>query len=403
MNRTFNVLVAGRDKQELTDLERILQRETDHTVTISLASNGHFDPLHDVSILPDLLILCLSTAWENELQQLSERPPLTRPPVIVITNAGDETQIMRHAMRAGARDFFTRPVKAELLLDAIALIANEKFSQSKSKGGPLLTAVVNAKGGSGATLLAANLAHVLAKEGQQKVALIDMDLQFGTLGLYLDLQPTMGIVEVLEYSHGLDAVALQAYMTEHESGVFMLAATQDSVILPREIDLEKLSALLDTLQSSFDHVIVDLPRQIDAVTTTILERADNVVITTQQSLTHLRDTIRLRSILKDELGINEQRLLVVVNRYDSNDAITIADINKMLSDGPVSLIPNDYKRVTENINLGIPLYKQSRHSAITKAVVKLAARLSNRDISADKSGVFSRMFGRFNKERRLDA
>ena len=266
-----------------------------------------------------------------------------------------------------------------------------------------MTAVVNAKGGSGATLLAANLAHVLAKEGRQKVALIDMDLQFGTLGLYLDLQPTMGIVEVLEYAHGLDAIALKAYMTEHESGVFMLAATQDSVVLPREIDLEKLSNLLDTLQSTFDHVIVDLPRQIDAVTTTILERADNVVITTQQSLTHLRDTIRLRSILKDELGINEQRLLVVVNRYDSNDAITIADINKMLSDGPVSLIPNDYKRVTENINLGIPLYKQSRHSAIAKAVVKLATRLSNRDISADKSSVFSRMFGRFNKDRRLDA
>ena len=401
MNRTFNVLVASRDKQELTDLERILKKETDHTVTISLASNGHFDPLHDVSVLPDLLILCLSTAWESELQQLSERAPSTRPPVIVITNSGDETQIMRHAMRAGARDFFTRPVKAELLIDAINLIANEKFSQST--GGPLLTAVVNAKGGSGATLLAANLAHVLAKEGRQKVALIDMDLQFGTLGLYLDLQPTMGIVEVLEYSHDLDAIALKAYMTEHESGVFMLAATQDSVVLPREIDLEKLTDLLDTLQSTFDHVIIDLPRQIDAVTTTILERADNVVITTQQSLTHLRDTIRLRSILKDELGISDQRMLVVVNRYDSNDAITIADINKMLSDGPVSLIPNDYKRVTENINLGIPLYKQSRHSAIAKAVVKLATRLSNRDISAAKSGVFSRMIGRFNKDRRLDA
>jgi Flp pilus assembly CpaE family ATPase len=96
-------------------------------------------------------------------------------------------------------------------------------------------------------------------------------------------------------------------------------------------------------------------------------------------------------------------MIVVVNRYDSNDAITIADINKMLSDGPVSLIPNDYKRVTENINLGIPLYKQSRHSPITKAVIKLATRLCNKDISADKDGVFSRMFGRFNKDRRLDA
>jgi pilus assembly protein CpaE len=192
-------------------------------------------------------------------------------------------------------------------------------------------------------------------------------------------------------------------MTEHESGVFLLAATQNSVALPREIDLDKLSELLNTLQSTFDHVIIDLPRQIDAVTTTILERADNIVIATQQSLTHLRDTIRLRSILKDELGINEKRMVVVVNRYDSNNAITLADINKMLSDGPVSTIPNDYKRVTENINLGVPLYKQSHHSAITKAVIKLARRLSNSEMSEDKSGVLSRMFGRFHKDRRLDA
>jgi len=402
MDRIFNVLVAGRDKQELVALEGILRDKTDLTVKTSLASNGHFDPLHDIHVLPDLVILCLSDAWESELQQLSERSPSSRPPVIVVTNTGDETQVMRHAMRAGARDLYTRPVNTDLLIEAVNLVANEKFNQSSSSG-PLLTAVVNAKGGSGATLLAANLAHVLAKEGRQKVALIDMDLQFGTLGLYLDLQPTMGIIEVLEYAHGLDAVSLKAYMTEHESGVFMLAATQNSVVLPREIDLEKLSDLINTLQSTFDHVIVDLPRQIDAVTMTVLERADNVVITTQQSLTHLRDTIRLKSILKDELGINEKHMLVVVNRYDSNDAITLADINKMLSDSPVSTIPNDYKRVTENINLGIPLYKQSRHSAITKAVIKLATRLSNRDVSADKSGIFSRMFGHFQKDRGLDA
>jgi len=401
MNRLFNVLIAGRDKQELVALERVLHEKTNFTVNITLASNGHFDPLHDVNVPPDLLLLCLSEAWENELQQLSEQPPSIRPPVIVVANAGDETQVMRHAMRAGARDLFTRPVKTELLLEAISLVAGEKLAQTRE--GPLLTAVVNAKGGSGATLLAANLAHVLAKEGRQSVALIDMDLQFGTLGLYLDLQPAMGIVEVLGYSNELDAVSLKAYMTEHESGVFLLAATQNSVVLPKEIDLEKLSELLNTLQSSFDHVIVDLPRQIDAVTTTILERADNVIITTQQSLTHLRDTIRLRGILKDELGINEKRLLVVVNRYDSNDAITLEDIGKMLSNGPVSAIPNDYKRVTENINLGIPLYQQSRHSPITKAVIKLAERISNSNLSGEKNGVFSRMFGRFNKDRRLDA
>ena len=79
MKKSFNVLVAGRDKQELGALERILHDRTEFTIKTSLASNGHFDPLHDISTQPDLLILCLSEAWENELQQLSERSPSTRP------------------------------------------------------------------------------------------------------------------------------------------------------------------------------------------------------------------------------------------------------------------------------------------------------------------------------------
>ena len=166
MNRNFKVLVAGRDKQELNALERILSEKTDYSINLSLASNGHFDPLHEIHPLPDLLILCLSDAWKEELQELSERSSSNRPPVIVIANADDETQAMRQAMRAGARDLFTRPVNTDQIVDAINHVSQEKFTQGSSNG-PVLTAVVNAKGGSGATLLAAYLAHVLAKEGQQ--------------------------------------------------------------------------------------------------------------------------------------------------------------------------------------------------------------------------------------------
>ena len=401
MSKEFNVLVAGRDKTELAALERILREQTEFKIKTTLASNGHFDPLHDITVLPDLVILCLSDAWQDELQQLACRSPATRPPVIIIADASNEREAMLQAMHAGARDFFTRPVKVDSIIEALNKLADE--SSAAVRGGPQITAVVNAKGGSGATLLAANLAHVLVKEGRQKVALIDLDIQFGTLSMYLDIHPSMGITEVLEYEDEVDAVALKAYMTRHESGIYVLATTHNNVVLPREIDIDRLNSLLTTLQSSFDHIIVDLPRQIDLMTTTVLERADNVVIVTQQSLIHMRDTIRLRSILKDELGIDETRMMVVVNRFDSNDAITLGDINTMLKDGPVSLVPNDYKRVSENVNLGIPLYKQSRHSAITKAIVKLASRLSNRDVAVQKQGVFSRMVKRLHGTGRLDA
>ena len=401
MNQAFSVLLVGRDKKELVALERVLHENTDYRVNVSVVTNGHFDPLHGVSTNPDVIITCLSEAWQDELEQLAERPPSTRPPVILITKPSDDMQHMRLAMQAGARDYITRPVDVKSFLEAIRKVADEKSAATGS--GPLLTAFVNAKGGSGATLLAANVAHVMAKRGHHKVALVDMDFQFGTLGLYFDIHPSMGIAEALEYTDQLDAIALNAYMVNHESGVQLLASTLNNIVLQREINIDSLNRLLSTMQSAFDHVIVDLPRQVDLPTTTVIERADHIVITTQQGLTHLRDAKRLLGILKDEMGIDKRRIMAVVNRYDTKAVIKLDDVRKMLSDISIETIPNDYKRVTENINLGIPLYKQSHSAPITKAVIQLAARLSDKNMTTAKQGLLSRMMGLNPAFRRIDA
>ena len=401
MNQAFSVLLVGRDKKELVALERVLHENTDYRVNVSVVTNGHFDPLHGVSTNPDVIITCLSEAWQDELEQLAERPPSTRPPVILITKPSDDMQHMRLAMQAGARDYITRPVDVKSFLEAIRKVADEKSAATGS--GPLLTAFVNAKGGSGATLLAANVAHVMAKRGHHKVALVDMDFQFGTLGLYFDIHPSMGIAEALEYTDQLDAIALNAYLVNHESGVQLLASTLNNIVLQREINIDSLNRLLSTMQSAFDHVIVDLPRQVDLPTTTVIERADHIVITTQQGLTHLRDAKRLLGILKDEMGIDKRRIMAVVNRYDTKAVIKLDDVRKMLSDISIETIPNDYKRVTENINLGIPLYKQSHSAPITKAVIQLAARLSDKNMTTAKQGLLSRMMGLNPAFRRIDA
>jgi pilus assembly protein CpaE len=401
MNLAFSVLLVGRDKKELVALERVLLERGDFRVNVSVVTNGHFDPLHGISVAPDLIVTCLSAAWQEELQQIGARPPSTRPPVIVITDPGDDMQIMRLAMHAGARDLITRPVRIEALVSSLNKVAEEKSAASGS--GPLLTAFINAKGGSGATLLAANVAHVMAKKGREKIAVVDMDFQFGTLGLYLDIHPSIGIMEALEYSDQLDAIALNAYMVNHESGVQVLASTLNNVVLQREINIDNLNRLLTTMLSAFNHVIVDLPRQVDLPTTTVLERADQIVIATQQGLTHLRDAKRLIGILKDEMGIDKRHIMAVVNRYDAKAAIELDDVRKMLGEVDIETIPNDFKRVTENINLGIPLYQQSNSAPITRAIIQLAARLSNKDMTTEKQGLLSRIMGRNPVIRRLDA
>ena len=389
MTKKLEILTVGRDKEELAGLCSALGTAPGFHVNSRHVTNGHVDPLHGISTLPDVLVLCLSANWREELQALADRPAATRPPVVVVAPSGDP-QVMRLSMQAGARDFYTRPVDYQDLVSTLQQMEQYSAVSQSDKNG--LTVVINAKGGSGASLISANLAYAMNVDSGLHVALVDMDIQFGNLGLYLDLVPERGLLDALEVADDLDKVALQAYMMKHRSGVEVMATTHNQVALPGEINAERLNRLLDSLLVAYDHVVIDLPRQIDLLTTTVLERADHVVLCMQQNLTHVQDACRLRNILRDELGVVDRRMILAVNRYDARNAVSLGDIDKNLA-GPVQvIIPNDYKRVSENVNLGIPLYEQARGAPISKAINNLMQEICGHQ-SVPKRGLLTRVLG----------
>ena len=389
MAKKMQILTVGRDKEELAGVCSALDQAPGLHVNSRHVTNGHVDPLHGITTLPDVLVLCLSANWRVELQALADRPQATRPPVVVVAPSGDP-QVMRMSMQAGARDFYTRPVDYRDLVSTLQQMEQYSSVSQPDKSG--LTVVINAKGGSGASLISANLAYAMSIDSGLHVALVDMDIQFGNLGLYLDLVPERGLLDALEVAEDLDKVALQAYMMKHRSGVEVMATTHNQVALPGEINADRLNRLLDSLLGAYDHVVIDLPRQIDLLTTTVLERADHVVLCMQQNLTHVQDACRLRNILRDELGVSDRRMILAVNRYDARNAVSLGDIDKNLA-GPVQvIIPNDYKRVSENVNLGIPLYEQARGAPISKAINNLMQEICGHQ-SVPKRGLLTRVLG----------
>jgi pilus assembly protein CpaE len=395
MKHKLSVLISTRDRAELEALKTAVVRDCpEFGVDARLVSNGHVDPLHAITALPDVLLLSLSANWQDELQEVARRPAGQRPPMVLIA-PGRDPEMMRLAMQAGARDFYTRPIDHRHIIAALQQIAAEKSMHSGDGG--RLTAFINAKGGSGATLLAANVAQILAAEMGKRVALVDLDIQFGSLALYLDLNPASGVLDAMEYAGELDAVALEAYMETHRSGLRVLGTVHRQMPLPDDIHISQLQRLFDVLVEQYDHVVIDLPHQIDAVTTTVMEQVDKVVITTQQGVTDLRDASRLRSILYEDLGVSDDRLLVAVNRYDSKNPITLADITEALGCTlQTHCIANDHKRVRENVNLGITLHEQKASAPITRSLAGLARALCD-DAGRPRptgAGILARVFGK---------
>jgi pilus assembly protein CpaE len=365
--RTIRVLVAGASANAVGHVSAIIDRDSRCHADTLVFANGHSNPLQGLDNLPDVLVL-QHKAGSGALEYLASLEPSKRIPLIAFGPA-DDAEAVRLAMRAGARDYLPMPFAEGEFSDIISIVADELATRA-TRGNGNLQIFLNGKGGSGASFLATNVAYGLADAGHRAM-LVDMDLQFAGLCRYLDLEPEHGLFEALQSVDEMDTVSAEAFTCKHESGLRLLSAKSDQLRLNLSVQPERLLALLDVYRSFNDFIIVDLPRHIDVLSATLLENADRVTVVLQQTLPHLHDSARLIQILREEIGIDDSRISVVINRYLKDSVIEASDIKKALHVQDLETVPNQYKLTAESINSGLPLAQLSGNSSITKGLRNL--------------------------------
>ena len=380
------ILLVSRSNAIASEIDEQLREDYRFKLTTKIISNGHLDPLQDVSPAPDVLLLHCITG-HGELQFLAETPSNNRPPLIVV-GPENNPAAMRMAMRAGASDYLTSPLdNAELLaaLDRISI----QIENANTKSGELVT-VVNSRGGSGASFLAANLAYGFHSADKLKSLLVDFDLQFGGLSRYFDLNPKQGIIEALDAVEDMDEVSAETYITHHKSGLRMLAACADSLCLSNEVSVARIDALFRMLQQHNEIIVVDLPRRIDLLGATVLESSDHILLVVQQSLSHLHDALRMIQIITLELGVPMNRLTIVLNRYDKKSIISANDVQDALKVEQIVAVPNHYGLVSETIAAGKPLLDRAKHSTVARAISELQGRIRGVETLAGSQSLLQR-------------
>jgi pilus assembly protein CpaE len=392
----LRVLLISRQKDTLDALAGALRSEPGIKTERRLLVNGHLDPLEGLESLPDAVVLHLGEAWQTELEALAARPPDRRPLLIVVGPAND-TNIMRLAMRAGARDLLPLPLDDTDLIAALARIQRD-HQAAKARDEARVVAFMNAKGGCGATILACNVAHMLSAVSRQRVMLIDLDLQFGAVPLYFDQFPKRGLLQALENLENLDATALEGYTVKHASGLKILGQAADDPLPLSSPGSQQLEQLLNIALRDHDYVVVDLPRRIDAAAGVVIEHAERIVLVVQQSVAVLRDATRLIGCLERNLAVSRERIVTVINRYAKDAAISVDDVRNMLGCGDITLVPNDYRTVSECVETGVPLLLHARSAPITKAVAGLETRLGGNH-SSEEPGLLARTLSAFIKAR----
>ncbi|GGG00535.1 AAA family ATPase [Paenibacillus abyssi] len=248
----------------------------------------------------------------------------------------------------------------------------------KAKRGEMI-AVCSAKGGSGRTVLAVNLAVALSKSNHQ-ICIIDGDFQFGDVSMAMNLRPVFSVKDVVIES--MDKLTLASFLTPHASGVKVLAAPDRpeyaELITPMVIE-----RACNSLFTGHDYLIADTGVGLQESTVAFMEKADQVFLLTTLEMASIRHTKQMLETL-ELLGLR-YKIQVIINRSTAESVIRAADVPDMLGEASPIYIPNDLQVVSESLDSGIPFVWNQGKTEIAKVIFKMAEQLiTRRDIEMDK-------------------
>jgi pilus assembly protein CpaE len=343
-------------------------------VRVRALANGNADPLHGLEQVPDIVVLRFQADQTAELTAWAAAQPESRPPLIVVGPAGN-AEVMRLAVRSGARDFLAEPVGKNDLLAALEQVREDLRGRAATARGAV-HAFIGASGGVGSSLIAANVAHLLAVTAQRSAVIVDMDLNFAPIAHHLDLHGERGILEALEALESLDAHALAGYGALHRSGLRLYASTTQHVVLGKDVSASRLARFFDLLARHHQHLVIDLPHSIDDLTATALGIATEIYIVMQQSTLNARNAARLVRILRDELMVSPERIRLYINRYTKSGVMQIEDVVRTVGVPVAGTLPSHYKQMLESSDVGMPLYDADRRAPITKSLLQIVQNIT---------------------------
>jgi pilus assembly protein CpaE len=382
------VLVVDDVTETRENIRKLLQFEADIEVVGAARSGREAVQMSD-DLKPDVILMDINMPDMDGItatEMIRQRSPIAQ--IIILSVQGDPNY-MRRAMLAGARDFLTKPPMADELISAVrragdmaraerakavqitssASFTTQPVSGTGSNDGRIIM-VYSPKGGTGVTTIAVNLAITLNND-ETRTVLVDGNLQFGDVAVFLNEQGKNTILDLAPRSEELDPEVVEGVMIKHAgSGIRVLAAPAR----PEHADHvspDQFAKLLKYLRKVYPYVVVDTAHNLTDITLAALDVCDVLVLVVTQDIPAVKN-VRLFLDLMNNLGVSRERVCFVLNKFDKRISITAEKIGENLKQPVVSVIPLDERIVIPSVNRGVPFMIDNKTQPIARTIFSLA-------------------------------
>lgn len=391
MADNIRVLIVDDLPETRENVRKLLQFEQDIEV-INQAATGEEAIEMAQADQPDIILMDINMPGIDGIgasQRISELVPRSQ---IIIMSVQSDSDYLRRAMMAGARDFLTKPFGGDELVAAVRRVYEKRpaiptapaRTQQARPGSPIevatetvegnIIAVFSPKGGSGCSTIAINVAIGLATKGYSTV-LIDGSLQFGDVAVMLNMKPITSVVDLSDHAGELDNDLISSVIQKHKSGLNVLLAPPRPE-MAEVVTEDSFKIMLNALRQMFDFIVVDTGSNLDSITLGILDTADQILLITQQNLPSLKNVSRFFD-LSESLDYESNKVSLVVNQASDKRGISVKDISNTLKRPVIMTIPIDDATVTMAIDQGVPLVTgANKKRPVSVALTKLADQLA---------------------------
>lgn len=290
-------------------------------------------------------------------------------------------EIMQRAMKAGIRDVLAAPVDTGELTETVARVAGSLQPVAAAGGGGdgipefdgelgRVVTVFSTKGGAGKSVIATNLAVILAMRSEKPVVLIDADLQFGDIAVMLKMAPQHTIVDAVGALDRLDASLLQSLLVEHpQSGLLVLPAPLEPAFAD-QIGAQEMIRIVEILRTFCSFVVVDTPAYFNDVVLGLIEVSDEVLLVAGMDIPNIKNVkIGLQTLRL--LNTPMEKLRLILNRANSKVKLDVGEVERTLSVKADALIPSEVA-VPQAVNKGIPVVLSDRKASVSRSLEQLA-------------------------------